>query len=148
MKLIKRTTEPVSGFDYMLDHFFSDNFINWPASPTVNWNKQPAYNIVEDDHYWRVEMAVPGMEKSDFKIGLENDILTISTAHSESQNETNDHYKIRQFGYTSFTRSFRLPENMVKEEGVSANYKNGVLHISIPKREEAKSNLKREITVG
>lgn len=148
MKLIKRTTEPGHGFDSMLDHFFNDTFLNWPASPSVNWNRQPAYNIVEEDDHWRVELAAPGMEKDDFRIDLENDMLTISTGKSESRNESNDKYKVRQFGYTSFTRSFRLPENMVNEEEISAIYKNGVLHINLPKREEAKTNLKREITVG
>lgn len=148
MKLIKRTTEPGTGFDSMLDHFFNDTFLNWPATPSVNWNKQPAYNILEEDDHWQLELAVPGMDKSDFKIDLENDMLTISTAKSESKEENTDNYKVRQFGYASFTKSFKLPENMVNEEEISASYKDGVLHISLPKRDEAKSNLKRAISIG
>jgi HSP20 family protein len=148
MKLIKRNTEPSTGFDSMLDHFFNDTFLNWPAAPTSNWGKQPAYNIKEEDDHWHVELAVPGMEKSDFKINLENDTLTISTSKSESKHESTDNYKVRQFGYASFTKSFRLPENMINEDEISANYKDGVLYISLPKRDEAKANLKREITIA
>ena len=148
MKLIKRTTEPSTGFDSMLDHFFNDSFLNWPVTTSSNWRNQPAYNIKEEDDRWHVELAVPGMDKNDFKIDLENDMLSISTSKSESKHETTDNYKVRQFGYTSFTKSFRLPENMVNEEEISANYKDGVLHISLPKRDDAKTNLKREITVA
>lgn len=149
MKLIKRNTEPSTGFDSMLDHFFNDSFLNWPMAPgQVRWGNQPAYNIKETDDHWMIEMAVPGMEKSDFKIDLEQDTLKISTQKTESKDESHENYKVRQFGYTAFTKSFRLPENMVNEEEISASYQDGVLHVELPKREESKASLRREITVG
>lgn len=149
MKLIKRTNEPTSGFDSMLDHFFNDSFLNWPSTPALtNGGSQPAYNIKEEDDHWHLELAVPGMKKSDFKIDLEKDLLTVSTVKTETEEKTNDHYTFRQFGRLSFSKSFRLRDNMVNEEEISASYEDGILHITLPKREEAKANVKREISVG
>ena len=148
MKLIKRTHEPRTGFDSMLDHFFNDTFLDWPAGNTTKWKSHPAYNIKEEDHQWQLELAVPGMKKEDFKIDLDKDMLTVSTSKTESKEQSGDHYKVRQFGYTSFSKSFKLPENAINEDEIKATYTDGVLIIALPKREDAKANLKREISVG
>ena len=149
MKLIKRNTEPAVGFDSMLDHFFTDNFLNWPAvNSSFHRGHQPSYNIKEDNDHWEVDLAVPGMRKEDFKIDLDKDVLSISTEKSESREEQKDNYKVKQFGHMKFTKTFRLPENMVNEDDISASYNDGVLHITLPKREELKSKVKREISIG
>ncbi len=149
MKLIKRTPETSTGLDSMLDHFFNDSFLSWPASPlTKRWSNQPAYNIKEEEDNWQIELAAPGMAKDDFKIDLEHDMLTIATTKTESKQEETDNYKIRQFGQISFSKSFRLPENMVVEEDIKATYHDGILYVTLPKREDAKTSVRREITVG
>lgn len=149
MKLIKRTADPATGFDSMLDHFFNDSFLNWPVNARPGYPRNtPAYNIRENEDRWDLELAVPGMNKEDFKIDLENDMLTVSSSKNETREQNTENYKVRQFGYTSFSKSFRLPENMVNEDEIVANYKDGVLHISLPKREEVKTNMKREISIA
>ena len=149
MKLIKRTTEPNTEYNSILDHFFNDSFLNWPATPTHNHRSgQPAYNIKEEDGHWHLEIASPGMAKEDFKINLNQDMLIVSTSKTELKDEAKDKYKVRQFGRMQFNKSFKLPENMVNEEDITASYKDGILHISLPKREDAKTNLRREISVG
>ena len=107
----------------------------------------PATNISETEQDYRVEMAVPGYSKEDFKINLEKDVLSIST---ETKNtEKNDeqaemNFRMREFGRRNFCRSFSIPE-AVDKEGIKAEYQNGILTITLPKKEEVK--VKKEIQV-
>lgn len=96
-------------------------------------NTLPAVNISEDDKNYMVDVAAPGFNKSDFKINVEDDILTIS-AETKTENQEGDSrtYSRREYSYSSFTRSFQLPDN-AKDDQISAKYTDGVLHLSIPK---------------
>lgn len=105
----------------------------------------PAVNILEDDKQFTLEMAVPGMKKDDFKINLENQVLTISKEMKEQKEETKDNYSRREFVYSSFSRSFRLPKSVLVDK-IKADYKDGILLVSLPKDE--KSRLTREISVN
>ena len=105
----------------------------------------PAVNILEDDNQFLLEFAVPGMHKNDFKIQLENQILTISSELKEENEETAAHYTRREFSFPSFSRSFTMPKNIVADK-IKADYKDGILNISIPKDEKMK--LSREIKVA
>lgn len=112
--------------------FFDIGFLGNRSQTTASL---PAVNISEDDKSYSVEVVSPGFKKEDFKIDVNDDILTIS---AESKNETKEgngkEYSRREYSYTSFTRSFRLPEN-AKEDALSAKYSEGILTISIPKSE-------------
>jgi len=98
----------------------------------------PAINVKEDENQFNIEVAAPGLEKKDFKIELNNNILTISSEKVQKKEDTTKKITRREFCYTSFNRSFTLP-NSVKDEGIKASYKDGILDINIPKKEEAKN---------
>ena len=91
---------------------------------------------------------MPGLKKDDFKIELENDVLTISSQKEVEEEKVDDNYKRREFRYSSFKRTFSLPENKVDGDKVKAKYVDGVLHITLPKREEAKPKPIRTIQIG
>ena len=91
-------------------------------------------------------MAAPGLEKKNFKIDLDNDLLTIASVMEDKKEEKQENYTRREFRYNNFSRSFNLPET-VDSENISANHKNGVLSISIPKKEEAKPRPVRQIAI-
>jgi HSP20 family protein len=107
----------------------------------------PAVNIVEGKEDFRIEFAAPGLEKKDFKIDLNNNVLTISSEKEVENEGKNDRYMRREFSYTSFKRSFTLPET-AQFDKISANHKDGILHISVPKKEEAKVKPPRQIAIG
>lgn len=108
----------------------------------------PAVNVLEDADNFKIELAAPGMEKKDFKIDLDNNILTISSEKEyKHEDEKDGKFMRREFGYASFKRSFTLPES-VDADKIKANYKDGLLHISIPKREEAKQKPPKQISIS
>ncbi|MBW6499143.1 MAG: Hsp20/alpha crystallin family protein [Bacteroidales bacterium] len=108
----------------------------------------PAVNVVETNDNFRIEVAAPGLDKKDFKIDLENNVLTISS-EKEEQNESKEEgkYMRREFSYSSFKRSFSLPSS-VDAEHIKANHKDGILNITIPKREEAKQKPPKQIAIS
>ncbi len=106
----------------------------------------PAVNIRETNEAYLVEMAVPGMKRSDFTIDVDHDVLTISSSVEEHGNTDEGAYTRREFGYSSFKRSFTLPES-VDDSGIRANYKDGLLKIHLPKKEEARPKPMRSIKV-
>jgi HSP20 family protein len=108
----------------------------------------PAVNVLENDNEFLIELAAPGMKKDDFKINLEDNILTISSEKKDQKEEKKEHYSRREFSYQSFQRSFTLPEYLADREKVTAKYLDGVLHINIPKREEAKPKPARAIEIS
>lgn len=105
----------------------------------------PSVNIQEDEKQFILEMAAPGLKKDDFKINLENHLLTISKEREVKKEEENDKYTRREFVYNNFSRSFKLPKIIV-ENKINADYTNGILRITLPKDE--KVVLTREISVN
>ncbi|OCB75095.1 heat shock protein Hsp20 [Flavobacterium glycines] len=123
----------------LFDRFFNNDFESWNRDNFSKTNTTlPSLNIKENKDFFFVEVAAPGFEKSDFKIELNNDLLTVSS-EKKLNNEVKDGERItkQEFSYQSFSRSFTLPE-LVDEEKISAKYENGILSISIPKKEAAK----------
>ena len=107
-------------------------------------------NVRETNDDFIIEVAAPGMNRDDFKVELDNNILSIS-AELEGKNETpgqNDNYNRREFNYESFQRSFSLPETKVEGAKISARYKDRILYVAVPKREEVKIKPARQISVG
>ncbi len=96
----------------------------------------PSVNVVEHDNQYSMQLAAPGLEKSDFNIRIENDYLVISAEKkTEKEEKTDSKFTRREFNYSSFKRSFQLDET-VNREGITAAYENGVLNITLPKRDE------------
>ncbi len=127
-----------------LEKFFNEDFDNFFARPNRNL---PATNIQETDNEFVLDIAAPGMDKKDFKVNLDENVLSISTEKKDEKKEENDNYTRREFAYDSFCRSFTLPDT-VDIDKIKADYKDGILRINLPKREEAKVTKNREIKIS
>jgi HSP20 family protein len=107
----------------------------------------PAVNIFENKNEFSIEVAAPGLDKKDFSVDFHNNVLSIS-CQKEFENEQQDEKIMRrEFSYTAFKRSFSLPDGADNEK-IKANYKEGILTITIPKREEAKEKPARQVTIS
>ena len=134
----KRTFSP-----FYMPGFFEDAFF-----PLVSRRESmPAVNIREDDRQFMLELAVPGIDKKDLKIDINEDVLTVSSETKNESEENRDGYKRKEFSYTSFCRSFQIPEN-VNKDTIEANYKDGVLTVSLPKAEEEKNKIARQVKIS
>jgi len=109
-------------------------------------NTLPAVNIRENERDFELEIAIPGQKKEDFNIEVDNNVLTISMENKKEDEFKNDEYTRREFAYSSFKRSFTLPET-VNEDKINATYTDGILRFSLPKREEALPKPKRLIEI-
>ena len=98
----------------------------------------PAVNIKENGNHYTVTLAAPGLKKDDFKIDVEGNMLTISSEKEENKEEKDEKFTRKEYSYSSFSRSFTLPED-VKQEAIDAHYENGELKIMLPRREELKN---------
>ncbi len=145
MSLIKfRNSAPVwNDFDNFFNDFFEGEFNPRHIARTTS---VPAANVKETDGAYHVELAAPGMKKDDFKIELNDDLLSIRTDKSEEKVEENEKFTKREFNYASFVRSFRLPEN-VDFEKINAQYENGILTLDIPKAELEEKSKVRQIAI-
>lgn len=127
-------------FENIFDLF--DNSIHAGFRKWVN----PAANILSTKNGYEVQLAAPGLKKDDFKVNVDGDQLTISSEVKEENTENTEKYSHREFRFSSFKRSFTLPEN-VNSEQISATYENGVLRLMLPVVENQKSKVK-EIAVS
>lgn len=137
MSLIKRQN-PV--FTSIIDDLFLNQDWNH-INQTV-----PAANIIEADDHFDIQLAAPGKKKSDFKIELEEGVLTITSETETKSTEKEGNYTRKEFGYTSFKRSFNIPET-VSADKITAAYKEGILTVSLPKKEEALPLPKKLISI-
>ena len=133
----------------LFDDFFSRDLWNGGLANNSSTNTTiPAVNIKETAENFEVEMAAPGMKKEDFRVELDGNTLTISSEMQHEQEEKEgERYSRREFSYQSFQRTFTLPKNVVDVDQIYAKYENGVLHLLIPKREEAKQKPPRMIEI-
>jgi HSP20 family protein len=106
----------------------------------------PAVNITEQNDKYLVSLAIPGMKRDDFKIDVDGNIITISSEKEESKEEKDKKYTRKEYNYSSFCRSFTLPDEINKEK-IDARYEDGVLNISLPRTEEAKKTTTKHIAV-
>ena len=130
-------------------NFFGPRFLDFKNDfPSLEFARQmPSVNIHETDKEYKIEMAAPGLEKKDFKLELNNGILSISSEKKQESKEEKKNYSRREYSYTSFSRSFTLPDNCVAEK-IDAKYENGILDITLPKKEVTISKPSREIKVS
>jgi len=143
MALIKRSDRPMLGGSLLSDFFDDDRFFN---SPWLSGQSMPAVNVKENDKNFEIELAAPGYNKNEFNITMEDGALTISAERKEENEKKEDKYTRREFGYSSFSRSFHLPKN-ISESDVKATFENGVLKLVINKRDSEKSNPKKSIQI-
>ena len=115
-----------------------------------DWNNQklslPAVNIIEADDHFDIQLAAPGMKKSDFQIEVEEGVLIISSDTDTQSNETETSFTRKEFGYHSFKRSFNIPDT-INVDKISASYKEGILTVSLPKKEEALPQPKKLVSI-
>ena len=132
----------------LFDDFFNRELFNWGNSNfSASRTTLPSVNIKEREEAFEVEVAAPGMQKEDFKITLDSGILTISSSREDKEEENDGNFTRREFSYQSFQRSFELAKDVVDEENIEAKYENGVLRLTIPKKEDAKAQPPRLIEI-
>lgn len=125
----------------LFNTFFGDEHVMGTPS------NKPAVNIKETDDAFELSLAVPGLKKDDFKINLHNRNLTVSSEIKTETKETDENYSRREFSYQSFSRSFFMPKS-ANEEAIEATYEDGILKVTIAKKEEAKAKEPKMITVS
>jgi HSP20 family protein len=130
----------------LVDEFFGNDLLSNVFDGYTGINA-PAVNVVEGKEDFRIEVAAPGLEKNDFKLQLENNVLTISSEKENKKEEKDGKYMRREFSYSSFKRSFSLP-NTIEADKIAATHKDGILYITVPKREEAKVKPARQIAIA
>jgi len=141
LPMLRFTRPALLANDFLRNNFFGDLL---DSESNLN---TPAVNIAEGTESYTIEVAAPGLAKSDFKINLDHNVLTISSSKENKKEEKNGNYTRQEFSYASFERSFTLPES-TETEKISATCKDGVLYVSIPKKEEAKVKPAREIAIA
>lgn len=137
-------------FPSLIENFFGRDMNDFFNQGMQTMSHVPAVNVVEHNDGFRIEVAAPGLKKEDFKLNLNHNNLTISAYQENKTEETdkeNEKYTRREFSYSSFQRTFMLP-NSVEADQIKASYADGVLTIEIPKREEAKVKPPRQIEIG
>ena len=140
MRIVKYNNNNV--FPSLMNEFFNDEFgLNF-----FNRNYSvPSVNSIENNDSFEIDLAVPGMKKEEFSIELNDKVLVISS--ESSNNIENDKMRLNEFNFSSFQRSFRVPDS-VDHDKIKANYKNGILKIKLPKRKESISKPNRVINIG
>lgn len=150
VKWNKPGNERVFGIPSLMDNIFGRDMeeLFGFGHMLTNGKTTPSVNIKETKDSFMLEVAAPGMKKDDFNIEVEKNVLTISS-EKESKNvveEEGSHFTRREYSYSSFSRSFTLPQT-TDSDRISASYVDGVLNVSIPKKEEAKEKPVQKIEV-
>ena len=127
------------------DDFFNDRFYKH-INTSTGQTQSPAVNVIEDEKGYQIEVAVPGVSKKDFNLGLDGDVLTISTEKKESKEDQQSNFLRREFNFQSFERSFQLPDT-VDQESILASHEAGILTVNLPKREEVVQKAPKQIEV-
>ena len=142
---LAKTSERVPA---LFDDFFKP-WNEWFGNEENLWRRVltvPQVNITENKDEYMVSLAAPGMKKDDFKIDVNGNMLTISSEKEENKEEKDKKFTRREYSYSSFSRSFTLPDEVNKEK-IEARYEDGVLKLSLPRKEEVKKNLTKSISV-
>lgn len=143
----RRETSSLPSFSSWVDNLFESGMGTGFLSNFNTGMTLPAVNIKENANEFYLEIAVPGMKKSDFNIDVENKILSISSETKEEKEHKEENYTRREFGYSSFKRTFTLPDT-IESDKISAQYKEGILTVHLPKKEEAKEKPAKRISIS
>ena len=146
----KTVDKPRSSLPSLFDRGWVEKFFNSPLDDYFNFGKMmnvPAVNVSETDKEFKLNIAAPGLEKSDFKVDAYDDMLTISAEHErEDKDESDGRFNRREYNYSSWSRSFSIPENCDLDK-INAEYKNGELKVIIPKKEIKEPKSSKTISV-
>lgn len=123
---------PAAPISRWIDNLFNTNLSDVMGTDFITTS--PSVNILEHDDRFEMQLAAPGMEKSDFQLQIEGDSLVISAEKKTEKEEIQKNFTRREFNYSSFKRSFRL-DDTINREAISASYEKGVLHLTLPKKE-------------
>ena len=145
MTLVKFKNNSMPVVPTFFDSLFGKDFFDYNFNNSVA--SLPAANIKETKDAFSLQLAAPGMKKSDFKVEVNNNVLTISSEKESTSDEQNEGYSRKEFSYHTFTRSFNLPQT-VNKDLITASYNDGLLVLNIPKREEAKEKPARLIDIA
>ncbi|HHM20761.1 MAG TPA: Hsp20/alpha crystallin family protein [Bacteroidetes bacterium] len=150
MRLMNATSSLLPEVSRFFDDFVTRDWFDWSTGNFSSTNTTlPAVNILETNDDYIVEMAAPGMNKKDFHIELKDNLLTITSEHQDTKEmKEGERWLRREFSYQSFQRSFRLNNDVVDDAKIKATYENGMLRLSIPKKEEAKTKPPKLIAVS
>jgi len=134
----------------LVDRFFDADLMDWNSSNFAGEQSTlPAVNVKETDNEFLIEVAAPGLKKDDFKLDFENGRLTISSERKDEKVEKQGEKVTRkEFSYQSFQRSFNVAENVVNTDKIAAKYNNGILYVTLPKREEVKPKPAKQIRIS
>jgi len=144
MNIVKRRN---TDFPSIFDELFQTDWFGGTVNANTAKGTVPAVNIKETADDFALEVAAPGKTKEDFQLSLDHDVLTISTEEKKEETQKEDNYTRREFSFSAFKRSFKLPQTVNKQE-INATYTNGILHVTLPKREEDKVKPKRMIEIS
>lgn len=122
-----------------------NEFFNDFGGPELRKWSNPAVNISENDQAYKLQLAIPGLKKEDFKIALEENTLVVSAEQKQEASEKTERYTRKEFSFSGFTRRFNLPEN-VEQASITANYESGIMVIHLPKKADEKPKT-REINI-
>lgn len=148
MGIVKWNADFFPTINRVFDDFFAADMPEWSRRNfAANGGTLPAVNVKETDEDFQLEVAAPGMAKDDFTVEVKDGILTISAQRETKNGETKENYTRREFGYTSFRRRFTLPET-ADDANITARYTDGILFLTLPKKEEAKPQPVRLIEIG
>ena len=150
MTVVKRNGSLLNKMPVLFDDLLNRDLFNWGTQNFSDTNTTiPAVNIKETAEGYTVEVAAPGMTKNDFKVELDGNSLTISSQKTqEKEKKEDERYSLKEFSYQSFQRTFTLHKDVVDIDKIEAKYENGLLHLLIPKKEEAKQKPPRVIEIA
>jgi len=132
----------------VFNQLFNRELVDWNnAGFSADDTTLPAVNILEDENKIQIEVAAPGMKKEDFKIDLDQNRLTISADVTTENSETGERYSRKEFSYRSFRRLFNVPVETINGDQIQAAYKDGILLLTLPKRDELKPKPARAIEI-
>jgi len=135
-----RTRNTAPYFNNVFDSLFSD-----ALTKNKMIDKSPNVNISETEQAYVIELAAPGLKKEDFQINLKKDTLSVWAEVKSEETAVNKDFSRKEFDYSSFARSFNLPDSADGEK-ITAEYKDGILSITINKKDDSK--LQKEIVVS
>lgn len=150
MALARLSDNTFPSFPSFFNRFLEGDLMDWNTSNFAGNNMtMPAVNIRENKDEFMIDVAAPGMAKENFKINYDNGRLTISSEKKDERNEKKEEtFTRREFSYMSFQRTFTIPENVVNGEKIQARYADGILHITLPKKDEVKPKPPKEIKIN
>jgi HSP20 family protein len=143
--LAKLANSPISAVPSLMERFFDDDIMKWGMGGNYSI---PEVNVKDNRDEYTIEVAAPGMKKDDFEINYEKEQLLISINKEEEKKDEEEKYLRKEFSYHSFQRTFHIPENLVNADKIKARYENGILYISVPKKEEAKPKPAKKIKIS